>query len=44
VASFGLLAAVPNDAKHGRPYELVPKAAFHEVARRFEAAGSSPPR
>ena len=42
VASFGLLAAVPNGADQGRPYELVPKAAFHEVARRFEAAGSSP--
>jgi hypothetical protein len=38
VASFGILAAEPVDGV-GRPYKLVPKAAFHEVSRRFGEAG-----
>jgi len=38
VASFGILAAEPADGV-GRPYKLVPKAAFHEVSRRFGEAG-----
>lgn len=35
VASFGILAAEPAVSDTGRPYTLVPKAAFHEVARRY---------
>ncbi|MGI5191852.1 hypothetical protein ACQEVI_27175 [Promicromonospora sp. CA-289599] len=38
VASFGVLAADPTTAVGDRPYALVPKAAFHEIARRFSAA------
>ena len=49
VASFGVLAAQPVDAadrstRSARPYDLVPKAAFHEIARRFGEAGPSPAR
>ncbi|MFI8527291.1 hypothetical protein ACIGB8_22740 [Promicromonospora sukumoe] len=36
VASFGVLAVDPAGSMDGRPYALVPKAAFHEIARRFE--------
>jgi hypothetical protein len=39
VASFGILAAEPITTASGRPYALVPKAAFHEVARHFADTG-----
>ena len=44
VAGFGVLAAVPRvGGEAGRAYDLVPKAAFHEIARRYAGAGGSAP-
>lgn len=36
IASFGILASVPAVTDAGRPYTLVPMAAFHEIARRYQ--------